>query len=382
MSKRIINGIFVADIHFGALSAKVLYKSLKRILKRIDKDDTINLIVIGGDLFDTKLFMTSEAAMYALNFINQLVERCISKGIALRIIRGTLSHDFNQLDSLMYLYDNQDLDIKIMDKFAEEKFKGFKLLYLPEEYMKNQYEYYADVFLKEYDTIFVHGSWDFCNFSKKIQHSESQMKNAPILDSKKFMKICKGPILSGHYHTYTNFQNKIYYSGSLERWCQGEESPKGYLTFNISKEKYSVKFIENKKAQIYKTLNLNEECSYTKVNKLKNFIKEYQEENCPDKLRIDITINEQITEDTVLILREYFKEDKSISFLVTSNELKLKEKQEKSTEEVEKFQKYKEIIEAEDVCDSIFLFLKNVMGIHMEKETIQMLVSNNIQKTL
>lgn len=380
MAKK-LRGVFIADVHFDALPYKIMKKSLNFFLEYVE-ESKLDIVVIGGDLFDTKIMMTSASAQLVLDFINKLASICEAKGVALRIVRGTLSHDYNQLESLLYLYDNENLDVKIMDKMDEEKFRGYKILYIPEEYIKDADEYYADVINGEYDAVFGHGSWDFCNFSKKGQESEIQVKKAPILDSKKFMGCCRGPILFGHYHIYTNYQNKIFYSGSYERWCQGEENPKGFLKFIVSEDNYKVKFIENENAQVYMTMDLNDSVTGFKINLLQKSIKKFIEENRVDKLRVKVQIDELCTEDTVQILKEHFRENKSISFQVSGNEIdkKLKGKEAKDIEEEQKFKKYHEIINAETVEDSVYLFLQ-MQGINMSKDTITELLSNNVEKS-
>ena len=54
--------------------------------------------------------------------------------IDIRIIKGTRSHDFNQLDILKVFKEKAGSHFKIIEKNEVEVFNGYRILYLPEEY--------------------------------------------------------------------------------------------------------------------------------------------------------------------------------------------------------------------------------------------------------
>ena len=86
-----MNGIFIPDLHIGAMPIEQLKKEFKIIEDYYLKTE-VDLSVIGGDFFDHKLYANSEYisfAMYAMNFI-------LSHSKITRVVYGTRSHEWDQ----------------------------------------------------------------------------------------------------------------------------------------------------------------------------------------------------------------------------------------------------------------------------------------------
>lgn len=253
---KIIVGI--ADIHFGAFDAETLYTELHEcFIKQLKKLDSIDLIVISGDLFHNKLSFNSSSAKYSIEFFKELNEICIEKNAKLRVVKGTHSHDNNQLDTISLYVNN--IDYKLFNKVDTETFEdGTTILYLPEEYIENMDEYYADYFNKTYDIICGHGMIDTVSFLGMTQESETTMSKCPIFKSDKLVEICKGPIIFGHIHKHQVIKKRIFYTGSFSRWSFGEEEDKGFALFryNPNNGDLSFDFIKNTLIRTYHTIEL------------------------------------------------------------------------------------------------------------------------------
>lgn len=256
-------GVVIADIHAGAFGGAILYNELNKcFIKHIEKMKLLDFIVIAGDLFDSKISLNSAHTKYIFKFLKELIEICKERNIKLRIIKGTESHDNQQLDSIERLIDDR-CDMKIISTVTVEYlFDDFKCLYIPEEYMKDPMEYYKPFFENTvydnnmYDMIFGHGMVDDVSFVAKNQQSEITMAKAPIFKTAKLIEISKGPIFFGHIHKAQNIKDHMYYTGSFSRWCFGETEPKGFMTvaYNTDNSAYDVEFIENTYAQTYDTM--------------------------------------------------------------------------------------------------------------------------------
>ena len=86
----------ISDIHFGVFDPAKQYEILKnQFIDRIKLLD-LDLISINGDLFHHKFMSNSDAVMYALKFVDELVQVCRTKQCTLFILHGTPSHDANQ----------------------------------------------------------------------------------------------------------------------------------------------------------------------------------------------------------------------------------------------------------------------------------------------
>jgi len=273
---RIIN---IGDIHFRKEKANILYKELNEIFIKYIKEhkDEIDVINILGDLFDEEISMNKDTSKYIYNFINRLVNICKINNIKLRIIRGTRSHDLNQLENFNYFKTMKNLDFKIINTVeVEEIFDSINVLYLPEEYMEDQKEFYQPYFEglvdgAKYDFIFGHGTFDVVAFVNQISESERTIKNAPVYNFDEYREYVYGPIIFGHIHPYQNFKDKLYYTGSFSRWAHGENLSKGFLdlTYDCETLEYTVKRIINTLAPEYVSLTLNEVKGKTIEEKLK-----------------------------------------------------------------------------------------------------------------
>jgi DNA repair exonuclease SbcCD nuclease subunit len=252
-------GIVISDIHFGVIDSSELKKELMEVfvyyirnLKKLD------FIIITGDYFDHKIYLNDRTSDYALSFMDLLVSIAKEYHCPIRCVYGTESHEVNQYNIFSVYENNEEIDFKVIYTAQEEELlQGLHVLYLPEEFIFNKKEYYADFFQneKKYDYIFGHGVIQevMTNAVRNIKEKESTRKKVPYFTSSELLKMCKGQVYFGHYHINTNIGDKIFYVGSYTRWQHGEEEPKGFyhISCNIEKEKYTQKFIENTLAPKY-----------------------------------------------------------------------------------------------------------------------------------
>lgn len=315
-----LKGYVISDIHFGASSNKDLYDSLKKVflskLKKLESENDIDIVVICGDLLDHKLSLNSEASKYVIQFMNTLSELAIKKKFMIRVIKGTKNHDLDQLNNFLYLEKKPKLDFRIINVCTAEDIvkndKTYKILYVPEEYMENPKEFYKDFFSKTYNIAFVHGTFNHVEFASKEITSEKAVSTAPIFSYSEFDKMVTGPVLCGHIHEASSYKKKIYYTGSFARWCFGEEKDKGYMSFIINDdETYQVKFIKNKYAKSYLTVNISDIDNITDSTSLEakiNEIQQYKKDNNIDHLRLNVSqsIYDKIDNN---IMKKYFSQE-------------------------------------------------------------------------
>ena len=272
MKKR-LRGLAIGDVHFGHPKTKHMFENeLPEVLTYIEEEskiltqDRISYIVLTGDFYDRKISLNEEASKMSKEFLDALVELCKTYDIKLRWLRGTKTHDFNQLDNFKHYQLYDDLDFRIITVVEEEElFPDVSVLWIPEEYMNDQDEYYKE-FLdacdedSKYDMIFGHGTWEHEAFTCQIQESERTIKGSPVFRIQDWVDKVYGPILFGHIHTHNIYRDKIYYSGSFSRWCYGEEKPKGFLDirYDVQECEHEITFIENENALQYTTVKLSD----------------------------------------------------------------------------------------------------------------------------
>ena len=114
--------ITFSDVHWGAhgQDAQALYEELTIIKQAILEEDT-KLVVMCGDYYDRKIDFTSDAAVLSIKFMNELREACRIKGAILRFIRGTRSHDLNQLNNFKS-FETGDGMFRVIDTVGKKKY--------------------------------------------------------------------------------------------------------------------------------------------------------------------------------------------------------------------------------------------------------------------
>lgn len=358
--------LHIGDIHWGAISPKKMYKELVDIFIDYVKKhgSSIDFIFIHGDMFDTKISLTEPASIYANKFFHGLLRLCKQKDIEVRIIKGTKTHDFNQLDNFK-TYEKTFKNLKIINTISEEEYCGVKILYVPEEYMNDQNAFYAEYKEREYNYIIGHGTWDVFAFQNQIQESERLIHGSPVFKYNEWENAVKdGLIIFGHIHT-RNKHKKLYYIGSYSRWCFGEEKPKGFLVSltNLEDKSQKVKFIENTEAEQYETVTLDkadDESIEETVDNLQSLLTE----NDNSHFRIKVGKDDVSVAD-LKILREVFSETDTIKIELSSVKDKLLE---------DKDEKETDFLKGEPV-ENIEEFIKQKHNFEISKEEIVEIVT-------
>ena len=257
---RLVN---ISDIHIGKKDDMKLKEELEIFFDYLKDAENIDMITISGDLFDRVLTANEYGTTLALEFIQRLIDLYIPE-IAIRIIKGTRSHDFNQLDILKVFKEKAGSHFKIIEKNEVEVFNGYKILYLPEEYPTDYDDFYKENLLgvedKVYDFIIGHGMIDFIAFTGYEDDSENRVHGTPTHKADDLIRVTKGPIIFGHIHEKQEYKDKIYYTGSYSRYSFDTPSEKGFMVFDIDDDdpsKFKMTFIENTKAPTYAVLDID-----------------------------------------------------------------------------------------------------------------------------
>lgn len=335
-------GAIIADIHAGAFNGAILYKELKEgFISHLKEMNKLDFIIIAGDLFDTKISLNSDNTKFIFEFLKDIMKIAIKHNASIRIIKGTESHDNQQLDTLLPLL-NPSCNIKIINTVTDEYlFDDFHVLYIPEEYMKDKDDFYKDYFNQRYDMIFGHGMVNEVAFASKSQMSEVTMSKAPIFKTQNLIDICYGPIFFGHIHKHQRIKEHMYYVGSYSRWCFGEDEDKGFMTVSYDTETYDykTKFIVNELARTFDTIVIDYNSSFYKSVMNNNPTDEIQRiidvanAQKADKLRIIFNIPEDYEQPGLLIslINDVFSKHNNVKVVINNNAKNIRTK--KETEE-------------------------------------------------
>ena len=253
----------ISDIHIGKKDDMKLKEELEIFFDYLKDAEDIDMITISGDLFDRVLTANEYGTTLVLEFIQRLIDICVPE-ISIRIIKGTRSHDFNQLDILKVFKEKAGSHFKIIEKNEVEVFNGYRILYLPEEYPTDYDDFYKENLLgvddKVYDFIIGHGMIDFIAFTGYEDDSENRVHGTPTHKADDLIRVTKGPIIFGHIHEKQEYKDKIYYTGSYSRYSFDTPSEKGFMVFDINDDDpsdFKMTFIENTEAPTYAVLDID-----------------------------------------------------------------------------------------------------------------------------
>ena len=336
-------GILIADLHIGVINTQKQYEEIKyRIFPKIltEKPD---FIIFLGDYFDHKFSLNDESTYYAVLIINEIIRICKDNGLEktkLRFVYGTESHEWEQYKFLNAI--DIDFDIKVI-RYCEEEdlFPDCKVLYIPEEHLYNKGEYY-EKFLsqpKKYDYIFGHGVIREVMKEAAINNdnSSSNRKRVPVFSTGELTYACKGQVYFGHFHIHTNINDTVFYVGSFNRWCFGEEEPKGFYII----EKSINDDEENEYDCEFKTISFgyenaifkNQKVMEKKLNQIDNMIKD----NIFNRVRFEFNIPKTSFNPEYIMnfVKERYRFNDNIKVNIVHGYTEEKKKKEK--EEIEKW---------------------------------------------
>lgn len=265
------------DIHLShpnTLTEHVI-KSLEDAFPDNDLTGKLDVIFLAGDIFDRQMVVSDPNLVLIQLWVWRFLTMCAKRNISVRVLEGTPSHDWKQskIFETTQTVGDIDVDLKyIKDLSIEHHPLGFTVLYVPDEWRPDPNDTYLEVCQKlreegltKVDIAIMHG-----NFEYQLPAAA----HIPSHNAERYLELVEHYIFINHIHKHSNYK-RIYASGSLDRLAHGEEEPKGHLRVKIdSKQGDSITFVENKIAQIYKTLDCTQltlEESFKKLDVVKDY---------------------------------------------------------------------------------------------------------------
>lgn len=359
------NILVLADIHWGAINPVTQYDNLELVIMFLKEFKNIDMIVIAGDYFDSKLSLNSQASILSVQWMERLIDESKKYGVKkIRIIKGTEEHDNSQLEVFR---EKENEYFKIFNvNTAEETLPELHCLYCPDENInaKDYIKKYSENILSYANIGFFHGSFDVVLPNIVVQLSEeSSLKNI-IYEYEFWSKFIKGPLISGHWHSSESIDD-LTYVGSYERWAFGEEESKGFGFGQIDTDtnEYYYRKIVNEFTDEYRTFEINTSLYKTidEYTKLIDLVKSYIASK-EDGINVRIIINiddDKIDNDTFITsLRHYFINNKNVK-IILKDKLKKEKKRIEREHHVDTKNKFgfildKSVSEATKIQEYIF----------------------------
>lgn len=365
----------IADVHIGnkAISWKEYKHQLKKgVIEKLEQMTFLDMIVLCGDTLHCQVSMNSDYASVFFWFIGKIVKIAKKKNSVVRVIKGTRSHDLDQLDTIKFYEDDTEVDFKVIDDYMIETIDGLNYAYIAENYIdQSPNDYYSEIFNKPknyFDMIFGHLTIEQTQFVE--QNSENLNTQAPIFRLKDFYKVAN-LIVCGHIHTPMNFNDRFFYVGSTLRTCHGEEHDKGWnvITYLPKEKLYRIDKIVNKYTFNFNTLELtNRFIEKNDVDHIVEYVENFIEKHKVDRLSLKVTcIDKEETTVKIEMLKKYFAKNQNITsqFKVLSEKSYEQETENKKNKELKPYLK-----DGLDIVERIKLWALIERNYRLEDEDI------------
>lgn len=381
------NILAIADIHWGAMDPDEMYDNLQYFLDFIRMKGDIDLVVICGDYFDYRLTLNSKAALKSLRWFDELYNTCKENGVKrLRAIKGTREHDNDQWEAI-HPKETGDFFKKFYTCTSEETLPGLHCIYCPDETinLKEYEELYLKEMMTRHDIGFFHGNFD--TLLPKMIVDQNLEANIPsiIYFKDHWSKVINGPLVSGHWHIFTD-SDPLIYIGSYDRWAFGEEEDKGFLfiQYDTDDHSYYWKHIENPFARKYNTIIVDNTLCVTPDDfaNLTQDIQELKKSDSDMKIRVVYQITAENDEASV-----NFAEFRNLVSSMRNVKIDVKDFVKKRNKEKQKEKvaissgRYSYILDHPlEIVSNIHEYLLREKNIDLSPETIDSIIGKYIPK--
>lgn len=273
---RDINTLFLSDLHLGhrRVQTKDITRRCFAQLSDIVATHALDYLIVAGDVFDDGLPLAETESLECQYFIIALIELCVAKGIKLRVLSGTDSHDRGQSVMFQVLNNSRPEETRCDLRFIEEvstikEEDGSVWLYVPDNVHSDPevvwdiiQEKMYEAHVERVDYTVTHGQY--------THHVPDGVQGCH--DSERYLRITRFIIDNGHIHGKSVYKKRFITNGSYDRLDHNEETPKGCWHHHLSaqgRDHDRLTFFENKQATYMVTVDvrgLDYDAAIEKVN--------------------------------------------------------------------------------------------------------------------
>ena len=245
-------------------------------LPETDDLNDVDVIFLNGDVWDRDSSFCTDDTQSAIQWIAWLLNLCKRYNIKLRVLEGTPSHDWKQ--SSYFKTINElfaiDADLKYIDTLSIEYFQEYDInvLYVPDEWRTESAVTQNEIKdllikhgLKQVQFTMIHGA-----FEHQMPPAARHSKEVHNLDF--FRSITQYRIFGAHIHQRSDAK-KFSAAGSFDRLSHSDEGDKGHIDYTIDNGVERVRFIPNKNAMTYETIDVVDMTTESAIEKIDEFVK-------------------------------------------------------------------------------------------------------------
>lgn len=270
--------LITGDVHLGHRNTPTpnTLTALYSLLGDNEETRNLDYFIIEGDLFDRLLTNNYEHLSAIQTWMIWTLTTCKKYDIALRVLEGTPSHDMKQSEAFVTFNSAYDIgcDLRYVETLSIERDekRNVTFLYLPDEWTSPIENCYIEA-----QRLLIEEGLDLVDFAVMHGAFSYQLPKGmgiPTHDMESWLSLVRYHIFIGHHHDYSQY-DRIIAAGSLDRGKHGEEGPKGYIRYSLTEDGASIRFIENKYAKIYKTIDCYGMTPSDIVEYVERTVKEY-----------------------------------------------------------------------------------------------------------
>lgn len=336
----------IADIHIGIrhISAGTFRKQLKKhFINTLMDMKCLDGIFILGDILHTVVSLNSDYAETYLWFIDQVYKVAKKRGATVIIIKGTPSHDNDQLQNIKsYTHNDDGVDFRVYETVEEiTLWDDYNVLVLPDvrvRELRDIGKYLTSD--KKYDMILGHGLISAMKYV--TQESENMPTKVYEYDADTLIDSCKGPVLFGHIHQFQTVRNHFYYVGPFTLLERGGVNA-GFVIGGILDEnrtQFKIEQFLNPDSASYIDLDVNRKVlAQFPVDEIFDAIDDLIKDTKPnDLITLRITRGEDFeASDKVYLLESRYRKDRRISIVKKVKSVKEEESDKRNEERKQKF---------------------------------------------
>jgi hypothetical protein len=254
-----------SDVHLGhpTTPTRLILDNLYKAFPDNAKTGELDLILLGGDLFDSELHYGDVFIQDIEKWMYYMLCLCFRRKIVLRVLEGTFSHDraqganFEKIHEIAKL-NGIEADFRYVKNIEVERIEalGISMLYVPDfttaevdRIWKEVQDVLAKAGLEKVDYANIHGAFSY-------QLPEISGVQAACHSMERYLSVVHNYIFTGHIHL-SSVYDRILCNGSFDRLAHGEEEPKGHWEALIRRNgEDDFTFVENSGAKLYKSLDV------------------------------------------------------------------------------------------------------------------------------
>lgn len=290
-----IKAAAISDLHLGhnRCDTKRMIASLDRQLIKSGLIEQLDILFVTGDVYDHLLDLSDPNVARIDRWIDRVMKACARFGVILRWLKGTPSHDHDQLQRVTLIHDitkstcdskyYDDIDIEVIEEL------GLTVLYVRDEARATTQET-QEVVKAKMEALGI-TQVNFAAMHGFFKHQMPyQVKEHTYHDDDFYQSIVTDWVVIGHVHTHSRF-GKIVAPSSHDRLRQGEENPKGLIVFTLKSDDNKMWFVENEDAHTFKAID----CTGLDVDQVFEVVQDVlKDEKHKAHLRIDAEQNHPI----------------------------------------------------------------------------------------